>query len=316
MAFTGTRWFKLLLALTWIAFCVVGSDIALGWWFRDQLVLQQDERNLTYRYDADLGWFPIASSKKIFTGSRAIHVEHNSRGFRDIEHVIGAKPRMVVLGDSFVWGYDVEQSERFTERLRAKLTDWSIYNLGVSGYGTDQEFLLLKKQYDFYRPQIVFVVFCTDNDDADNSRNTRYGVYYKPYFTFAGGALTLQGVPVPKSENYFFAQHPLLARSNWVCLLARIYFILTAPANYVAAQNPSQEIIASMARYVQAQGAQLLVGLQSSYPALEQFLGAQKIPYVDLTNAYRYPSQSNHWTPQGHAYVSDRSNSSWLTAIS
>jgi len=122
---------------------------------------------------------------------------------------------MIFLGDSFVWGYDAEQQERFTEKLRANIPGWSIYNLGVSGYGTDQEYLLLRQQYDFYRPQIVFLIFCKDNDDEDNSRNERYGLYYKPYFTVDGAWLKLRGVPVPRSEAYFFSLHNLLVKSGW-----------------------------------------------------------------------------------------------------
>jgi hypothetical protein len=200
----------------------------------------------------------------------------------------------------------VEQSERFTEKLRDKLPDWSVYNLGVSGYGTDQEYLLLKRQYDFYQPQIVFLVFCRDNDDQDNSRNTRYGIYHKPYFTVDHDALTRRGVPVPKSENYFFSQHNLLAHSNWVRLFVRAYFILTAPPDYLASNPPTHAILADMQRFIESKGGQLIVGLQSAYPELEMFLKEQNIPYVDLSNPYRYPTQSRHWTPQGHTFVSDK----------
>ena len=164
----------------------------MGIVFRKRLLLQHDERNLTYRYDPELGWFPMANSRKTFTGGRTIQVEHNARGFRDVEHVIGTKPRSVVLGDPFVWGYDVEQPERFTEKLRAGLPTGRFTTSGVSGYGTDQEYLLLKREYEFYKPQIVFLVFCRDNDEDDNTRNMRYGAFYKPYFTVATTGLTLR----------------------------------------------------------------------------------------------------------------------------
>jgi hypothetical protein len=295
-----------LVILLWTLFCIAIADVGIGMLFRDALVIYQDEKSLTYRYDPELGWFPIANSKKVFTGSRTIHVEHNSRGFRDVEHVVGTNPRMIFLGDSFVWGYDVEQSERFTDRLRIKLPAWSIYNLGVSGYGTDQEYLLLKRQYDFYQPQIVFLVFCRDNDDEDNSRNMRYGLYYKPYFTAGGSGLSLHGVPVPKSEHYFFSRHDLLARSNWVKLVIRSYFILTAPPDYVASKPPTQAILADMQRFIESKGGKLIVGLQSSYPELQQFLEEQNIAQVDLSNSYRYPTKGHHWTPQGHTFVSDK----------
>jgi hypothetical protein len=306
MNLRDSRLLKPLLVLSSSIFCVALADIGMGILFRDHLVLHRDERNLTYRYDPELGWFPISNSKKTFTGSRTIHVEHNSRGFRDTDHVVDTKPRIIFLGDSFVWGYDVEQKERFTDKLRDQLAGWSVYNLGVSGYGTDQEYLLLKRQYDFYRPQIVFLVFCRDNDDEDNSRNVRYGVYYKPYFTVDGAGLSLRGVPVPKSENYFFSQHYVLAKSNWVRLFTRAYFILNAPADFVALRSPTQAIITDMQRFIDSKGGRLIIGLQSSYPELETFLKDRDIPYVDLSNSYSYTTQSRHWTPEGHAFVSDK----------
>jgi hypothetical protein len=303
---TASRLAKPLLVLLSSVFCIGIADVGIRVLFRDRLLLQHDERNSIYRYDPELGWFPIANSKKTFAGGRRIQVEHNGRGFRDVEHVVGTRPRMIFLGDSFIWGYDVEQPERVTEKLRAKVTDWSIYNLGVSGYGTDQEYLLLRRQYEFYRPQIVFLVFCRDNDDDDNSSNVRYGGYYKPYFTVDGAGLTLRGVPVPKSEKYFFSQHNVLAKSGWVRLIAQAYFNLTAPPVYIAPRSPTHAILAEMQRFIQSKGGQLVVGLQRSYPELEQFLTDQNIPYVDLSNPYTYPTGSYHWTPEGHTFVSEK----------
>ena len=145
----------------------------------------------------------------------------------DDEYVKSNKPVIMFLGDSFVWGYDVEKEERFTEKLRKYMPDWSIYNLGVSGYGNDQEYLLLQKYYDKFRPEIVFVVFCTDNDRDDNSYNNINGGYFKPYFEIEEGNLKLKDQPVPLSANYylkdFYSKHPanflpfilIMADINW-----------------------------------------------------------------------------------------------------
>jgi hypothetical protein len=306
MRLAATRSFKVFLVVLWVVLCIAVSDIALGVVFKKKLLLEHDERNLTYRYDRELGWFPIAKSRKTFTGGRTILVQHNARGFRDIEHVVGTKPRMVVLGDSFVWGYDVEQPERFTEKLRSRLPGWSIYNLGVSGYGTDQEYLLLRREYAFYRPQIVLLVFCRDNDEDDNTRNKRYGAFYKPYFTLERGGLILRGVPVPQSEKYFFAKHDRLAKSNWAKLFALAYFHRTAPREHVAATSPTQAILIDMQRFIQSRGGQFLIGLQQPYPELEQFLNDKQIPHVDVSNPYVYRTGSHHWTPEGHEFVSEK----------
>ena len=160
MDLRGKRSLNLLVLLLSLTFCIEITEIGMRFLLKKRLSIHKDERNLNYRYDEELGWFPVENSKQSYEGSRSIKVEHNSRGFRDSDHIVDTKPRIIFVGDSFVWGSDVEKQERFTEKLRGKLTNWSVYNLGVSGYGTDQEYLLLKRHYDFYSPNIVFLVFC------------------------------------------------------------------------------------------------------------------------------------------------------------
>ena len=86
-------------------------------------------------------------------------MNHNSRRFRDVEHKKTDTSSIVFLEDSFTWGYDIEAEERYTDLLRDSLGLLKIYNLGVSGYGTDQEFILLQQQFDFYKPEIVLSCF-------------------------------------------------------------------------------------------------------------------------------------------------------------
>ncbi len=287
------------------------TEIGMRFLPKNIKLIRKNERSLLYRYDEELGWFPIENSKRRFTTtprfefSRDIEIEHNSRGFRDPEPVITAKPKIVFLGDSFVWGYNVTNQERFTDKLRERLPDWSLYNFGISGYGTDQEYLLLTKQFQFYLPDIVFLVFCAENDRDDNSHNVRYGRYYKPYFTVDGDNLTLNGTPVPKAENYFIASHEILAHSYWFALLANAYFRMSSPPA-VKLADPTHRLIARMNHFVKTRGAEFLVGLTGADPELEKFLQGEGIRYADLSTPYRYPSDGYHWTPEGHSHVSEK----------
>ncbi len=297
---------NLLVFLVALIFCLIIIEIGMRNFFNDnRLSTHTDERNLLYRYDRNLGWFPVENSEKLHTGTHAFSVKHNSRGFRDSEHLVDKKPNIVFIGDSFLWGYDVEESERFTDKLRSKLPDWTIRNLGVSGYGTDQEYILLKKHYGFYKSQIVFLLFCTDNDEADNSTNMRYGGYYKPYFVVNENNLELSGTPVPKSENYFFVNHTTLAQSYLFKWLAKLYFEHNSPS-LLRLKNPTRSIIAEMNEFVKNKGAQFIVGLADQSPELEIFLTDKKIPFVSLSNSHRYPSYGRHWTPEGHTFVTEK----------
>jgi len=298
------------LALLFVSLLVslLVSETFLRVFYHNALAEPTDVRNLGYRYDQELGWFPMASSSQQFKGSRTITAVHNRDGFRGPELTKNSKPRLVFLGDSLVWGYDVEASERFTEKLQAKHADWAVYNLGVAGYGTDQEFLLLKKYFDEYRPQAVFLVICGDNDNDDNAANFRYG-YYKPFFTFKDGSLKLHGVPVPRSDRVFFSEHRLLCRSYLMRLFITGYFRLASPPRMKNPDPPTGVLLLELRKFVTARGAWFGVGLQHSHVELQKFLSDFKIPYVDLetTNpAHRYAAFGSHWTPQGHAFVADK----------
>jgi hypothetical protein len=130
-----------------------------------------------FRYDSELGWLPVAKAVATFTDSQTITVRSNSFGLRDVEHDRSARPTVMFIGDSFVWGYDVEASERFTELLRDNFPEVRIVNAGVNAYGTDQEYLLLRRLWSEYNPNVVVLMFCVDNDRQDNTTKERSGNY-------------------------------------------------------------------------------------------------------------------------------------------
>ncbi len=283
------------------------GEAVLRVFFSQRLAVFTDERSLLYSYEPTLGWFPVPDTRERVRASRVFTVAHNHAGFRDRDHSPGEMAGLVFLGDSFVWGYDVDVQERFTDKLQARHPEWNIYNFGVSGYGTDQEYLLLQRDFDSCKPRVVFLVFCTETDDADNSTNVRYGGYYKPYCTLKGTQLELRGTPVPRGERVWLAEHAELARSYLVRLFARAYFKRVSPP---VVQNPSPTgaILRDLQKYVQSKGAVFLVGLTDKNPKLEEFLGYFDIPFVDLSTSLRFPDPKYgmHWTAEGHTYVCER----------
>jgi GDSL-like Lipase/Acylhydrolase family len=264
------------------------------------------ERSLTYRYDAELGWAPVPNSSSIVTTARTIHAQHNSLGFRDIEFERDARPTMLFIGDSFVWGVDAEANERFTDLLRSRLSSHTIVNAGVSGYGTDQEYLLLQRLWATIRPAVVVLIFCTDNDRLDNGTNIRYDGYQKPYFaTATDGTLELRGQPVPKSRQLYIKQD-WLVRHLWLARLAAFAYVeIRHPQVYVP--DPTERIVSKMREFVEAHGARLVVGLQSSDEKLMQHLRLEQIPFVAFDGAETFSSlYGAHWTPGGHRLVAER----------
>ena len=266
-----------------------------------------NERSLSYHFDPELGWVPSPSSSSTVKNARVIHVQHNSLGIRDVEFHLDEKPTILFLGDSFVWGLDAEANERFSDLLRPRIPSYKVLAAGVSGYGTDQEYLWLKRLWPKIKPAVVVLIFCTLNDRLDNSTNIRYEDYQKPYFV-AGpdGSLVLKGEPVPKSR-FQYIKEDWLVQHSWLARLGvAIYIKIWHPLLFVP--DPTEKLVAMMREFVEGNGAKFLVGLVSTDPALIRYLRANHIPYVTFDGAGFYPGAAAgiHWNPEGHKLVADR----------
>jgi hypothetical protein len=265
------------------------------------------ERSLGYRYDAEIGWMPEPNSTSVVTNARAVKVGHNSLGLRDEELVRDGKPVIMFLGDSFVWGLDAEAGERFSDRLKPKFPNYRILAAGVSGYGTDQEYLLLRRLWPQIKPAVVVLVFCSDNDRLDNSSNIRYEGYQKPYFVIgADGQPIVKGQPVPLSRQQYFKDN-WLVRNLWLARIAvSVYLKIMHPLLFVP--DPTEKLVGLIRTFVEGNGAKFLVAIQRRDEALARYLERSGIPFVSLDGAAAYPGAGigGHWTPDGQAVVADR----------
>lgn len=291
------------LVIVTLAICEIGLRLAN---FRELRDGHEAGSNIVFGYDAEIGWSPVPNSAGKFVGSREIDVRHNSLGFRDIEPEPGSQPTVLFVGDSFVWGYDAQANERFTELLRNDLPRHRIVNAGVSGYGTDQEYLLLQRVWGAVKPNVVVLMFCTDNDRANNTSNIQYAGYYKPYLRRdADGVWRFHGQPVPWSRAVYFRQY-WWVRNIWLARLAVTAYVHSFGAPEVQVPDPTEQLIGMMRDYVEARGAKFLVGMQWREPRLESFLQRSNIPFVDFAGADAYPRDGSHWTRAGHRLVADR----------
>jgi len=77
-------------------------------------------------------------------------------------------------------------------------TNEEIVNFGVSGYGSDQEYLLYQLMGTKFIADEVVVAFTPYNDVANNLAAKEYG-YLKPYFTLENGQPVLRNDHVRSS---------------------------------------------------------------------------------------------------------------------
>ena len=115
------------------------------------------------------------------------HVKINSQGLRDKEYGL-KKPdntvRIAAVGDSFVFGFGVNLNETMVKILESKLNsglskksgiNYEVMNFGVSAYGTEQEYILIKNKVINYSPDIIILAFVS-NDFKENVKFNLFDV--------------------------------------------------------------------------------------------------------------------------------------------
>jgi hypothetical protein len=118
--------------------------------------------------------------------------------------------RIVLLGDSFLEGVQVNQQDGIAERLEVLLTQQGpvpgfttieVINAGVAAYGTGQEVLFFEHEVYRYQPDLVMLLFYVGNDVKNNDLmleipGGRRELALKPYFDLDRDGL-LRRIPGP-----------------------------------------------------------------------------------------------------------------------
>ena len=208
-------------------FALLLSEIALRLMGLNPLYVSP-ERDRFWKYDSLLGWAHQPGQEGIFeTPQFHTVVRINENGLRDRGHSYERQndiERILVLGDSFAWGYGVEESERFSQLLEEALGA-EVINAGVSGYSTDQELLWYRNEGIKYETDLVILVFA-GNDVGDNDRQLVSTIYYKPKFVIEEGQLVPIGYPVPTTSPQGRFIYSLSQRSALTYFLVQRYFDL------------------------------------------------------------------------------------------
>ena len=125
----------------------------------------------SHQSDAYLGWSGKPNLRLRFRRPEFdALVEHDAEGWRQPKPPRPAVPtsRILVLGDSFTWGWGVSQGQVFTDLLQAALpATVAVYNRSVPGFGTAQEYLLLQRELAARVYDAVVLMFYM-NDLSDN----------------------------------------------------------------------------------------------------------------------------------------------------
>lgn len=112
-------------------------------------------------------------------------VRTNAFGLRDREWDADLErscTNVLLLGDSFIFGYGINVEDRFDTHLAALLeredNRYCLFNAGVPGWGTVQETRFARDHFHIFDPDILVLAFC-GNDPSDDTQFLKGEMVFK-----------------------------------------------------------------------------------------------------------------------------------------
>ena len=198
---------RLALSLVAIVLSLLAVEILIRLFFPHRVPSAGVERDFFCQFDPQLGWAPLPNkTAEHERDGFSVLVHQNSLGLRAPDSLQAARHsqqrRILVLGDSYVWGYGVEQSQMMTAP-EVTHTSAELINFGVSGYGTDQEYLFYSRLGTKFDVDEVILVFTPYNDVEENISQEAYD-HYKPFFVVENEKLVLHTEHIHHSRMHEF----------------------------------------------------------------------------------------------------------------
>jgi hypothetical protein len=170
-----------------------------------------------FRPDGKLGWTPLPNMNLVRKNASGElwRVTTDAEGVRG-PSVWGddEQTRLLVVGDSFAFGEGVDLADRFDTLVQGRMPSLSIVNLGVMGYGPDQQLIRARPWKRTLRPGDAMLLLTYGNDFYDLAR-TRHGGRSKPWLQDVEGRLlehepAIETFDILRDRSYLFM---LLTRS-------------------------------------------------------------------------------------------------------
>lgn len=155
---------------------IIGSILALS---LAEAFLRLNNYMPEYADLANPGIVTKLNKDLLFTIKPRCRADINKLGFRDREFDSKKSEikRAIVLGDSFVFGQNVNSKQTFTKIAESLLGGkYELLNLGVVGYGPDQSFIQLKEIGLKLKPDLIILCVFPANDFNDLYKNELFSI--------------------------------------------------------------------------------------------------------------------------------------------
>ena len=263
-----------------------------------------------YQFDEKIGyrlWRSTATSDRYpATAPNVVPLVSNSDGFRSAREFdeVDSRQRILMIGDSFVFGVGVRAEERLTEVLESQMPGWRVDNLGMTGWGID--LMLRGLEHVGLKAQPDIIVLAVYTDDFRRLLPYYAGSGFEiPKYEVVDGALVSRPYPAATGWRRLHLIHVFYS-IYWRLIKERNRFdlneVLLDRFIEVAKINNSELVVL----FIPGKG---LTGEDRRRRAfLEIWAQRSEIPFLDLTDAIHsagidktYIKGNWHWNATGHS---------------
>jgi len=175
-------------------------------------------------YDPLLGWInrPNIHVQDMYGPDKSLNT--NSQRFRsdrDFDSDVPAcKRRWICSGDSFTFGFGVDDDRTWCALLSSMVPNTETVNMGQGGYGLDQAYLWYMRDGISLQHDLVILAFVTD--DINRMASDQFLGYPKPLLSVQDQQILTPAAPLPEPrllDRVLPRYRPLIARLSVMQLL-------------------------------------------------------------------------------------------------
>lgn len=251
--------------------------------------------------DSQLGWVCQTKKKLKFYRSDFFDVEYriNEQGFRTPDFTENSdstlqKKKVLLLGDSFLFGIFLEENQIVANRLQTLLgQEYLVYNMAIPGWGIDQMFQAYQEYVQLIEPDIVLVFFI-DDDVSRVVEAFYWGASTKRAYKLADDQLvfrTSTDGQLSKTEGYFCFNSQLINRLYRIGVMKKAQPLTEAVFDRWEAMEKQEERSLKVVRFPRRE--QIGHSGLKNYD-LEPFFASRNIQYKDLEPELRSKT-STQW---------------------
>ena len=293
--------FNVLLLCVSVLIALVLIEAFLAFFFPQKATIDWIVKPNTSTFDPMLGYRHAPHEEYAYYSNEfKTRIKINSEGFRDDEFSVEKNPdteRIMALGDSFTYAAEVDVKKRFTELIEkmasADVKKVDVLNFGTGGYGTCQEYSLLKQEATTYHPEKVVLFFYIGNDFYENDLAQEY----RPQCSIKNDHVDV--LPAIKGTKNKGTVSGLIINSHVLSLMMntiRFSRVSSTISKVIGRQSSYSEVLDLFDKKRNVRLENLFNLTESILTGMKEFLDENQISFTVVVIPHRIQVDANTWS--------------------